>query len=284
MNTAVGLARLGEPVEFCGRLSTDRFGDQLRAHLSGNGVSLELATICHDPTSLAVVSLDDQQRASYTFHFDRTANFGWQPAELPPLESTDWLHVASLATVVEPGATVVRQWADRHAGPLSFDINVRPTVITDRGEYWARVEPWLELFGRHRAVVKASDEDIAALAEASGVLSAEEQTAGTVSPVEVMKRWQDRYGFAVAVVTLGPDGTWARTPETQPVRVAGRRVDVVDTVGAGDTFMAGFLAAYAGGAPLTAAVTQGVDAAAYVCTRQGPQPPSRAELAAFVGG
>lgn len=279
MNTAVGLARLGEAVEFCGRLSTDRFGEQLRAHLVGNGVGLALATVCGDPTSLAVVSLDEQRRASYTFHFDGTANFGWQAAELPELEPTCWLHVASLAAVIEPGAGIVREWANRHAGPMSFDINVRPTAIADPENYWRRVEPWLALLGRQGGVVKASDEDITVLAAASG------ETDGH-DPTIVMSRWQDRFGFATAVVTLGPDSAWARRADRpgDPVRISGRRVDVIDTVGAGDTFMAGFLAAHGQGGSVEKAVRHGVAAAAYVCAREGPQPPGRAELDASLDG
>lgn len=278
MNTAIGLARLGETVEFCGRLSADRFGEQLRSHLTTNGVGLALATVSEDPTSLAVVSLDDQHRASYAFHFDRTANFGWQAGELPGLDPADWLHVGSLATVVKPGAEVVRRWTDRHSGPMSFDINVRPTVIGDPRDYWRRVEPWLALIGAHQGVVKASDEDIAALSSVSGIPEGGD-------PLATMARWQDRYGFQVAVVTLGPDGAWARQAgrSGEPLRIAGRRVNVVDTVGAGDTFMAGFLAAFGGGAAsLEEAVRQGVTAAAYVCTRQGPQPPTRAQLGAML--
>lgn len=277
MNTAVGLARLGETVEFCGRLSTDPFGDQLRSHLKGAGVGLALATVSEDPTSLAVVSLDEEQRATYTFHFENTANFGWRAGDLPGLDRTDWLHVASLATVVGTGAAVLRTWADRHAGPMSFDINVRPTVIADPDEYWNRVEPWLALLGRHGGVVKASDEDITILAATSGEQDSDD-------PMAVMARWQDRFGFATGVVTLGPDGAWARDADRpdDPARVPGRAVRVVDTVGAGDTFMAASLAALAGGAGLEPAVWHGVAAAAYVCTRQGPQPPTRAQLGAFL--
>lgn len=279
MNTAVGLARLGETVEFCGRFSSDPFGSQLRSHLESNQVGLTLATVSADPTSLAVVSLDDEQRASYAFHFEQTANFGWRPGELPDLDRADWLHVASLATVVQPGAEVVRRWADQHAGPMSFDLNVRPTVIPDPEDYWHRIEPWLDLLGRHGGMVKASDEDIAILAAASGEPDADD-------PVTVMARWQDSFGFATGVVTLGADGAWARETDRpgEPVRIPGRHVRVIDTVGAGDTFMAGFLAALAGGADLASAVWHGVGAAAYVCTRQGPQPPTKAELDAFLHG
>lgn len=279
MNTAIGLARLGATVEFCGRLSTDPFGAQLRSHLEGNGVGLALATMSDEPTSLAVVSLDEEQRASYTFHIERTANFGWRPGELPDLARTDWLHIASLATVIQPGAAVLRRWVDRHGGPMSFDINVRPTVIADPVDYWNRVEPWLALLGSHGGVVKASDEDITVLAAASGESNPDD-------PVTVMSQWQDRFGFATGVVTVGSDGAWARDADGpgDPVRVAGRTVRVVDTVGAGDTFMAGFLAAFTSGARLRLAVRDGVAAAAYVCTRPGPQPPTRAELDAFLDG
>lgn len=181
---------------------------QLRSHLQGNGVGLALATLSAEPTSLAVVSLDAEQRASYTFHFERTANFGWRSEELPGLEHTDWLHVASLTTVVQPGGAVVRAWADRHIGPLSFDINVRPTVITEPDDYWHRVKPWLEMLGRHGGIVKASDEDVAILAAAPGEPDPDD-------PLAVMARWQDRFGFATGVVTLGPDGAWAEA--TRPV-------------------------------------------------------------------
>lgn len=273
MNTAVGLARLGEDVEFAGRLSTDRFGQQLQAHLRTNRVGLDLATLTTDPTSLAVVSLDESQKASYAFHFDRTANFGWRTEELPELASDAWLHIASLSTVVPPGSEPLLTWADAHAGPISFDINVRPSVILDPVEYWARVERWLALCGRHRGVVKASDDDIDFLAAASG---AEGQA------IEVMAQWAERFGFGLAVVTLGAEGAWAIPAGGEPLSVPGRVVPVVDTVGAGDTFMAGFLAGYAASGDLTHAMTEGVAAAAYVCTRQGPQPPTRIELDEFL--
>ena len=107
MNTAIGLARLGNPVEFLGRLGDDAFAGQLRRHLAANGVGTALAVDAPQPTSLAVVSLDEAGKASYTFHFAGTANFGWRADELPELGGDDWLHVASLVTVVGPGHTVL---------------------------------------------------------------------------------------------------------------------------------------------------------------------------------
>lgn len=272
MNTAVGLARLGESVQFAGRLSHDLFGQQLRAHLRTNGVGLELATLTGDPTSLAVVSLDQQQKASYAFYFEGTANFGWRTGELPALTPDQWVHVASLSTVVSPGAAVLLEWCDGHTGPMSLDINVRPSVIPDPHTYWTRVEPWLELLGRHSGVVKASDEDVAYLARASGA-------NGTAT--RVMAQWWERFGFSVGVVTMGPEGAYAINEQGAESFVPGRVVTVVDTVGAGDTFMAGFLAEFAHHADLRAALALGVSAGAYVCGKQGPQPPTRADLEAF---
>lgn len=272
MNTAVGLARLGESVQFAGRLSDDLFGRQLRAHLRANGVGLELATVTADPTSLAVVSLDQHRKASYAFHFDGTANFGWRAGELPALAGTQWLHVASLSTVIAPGAAVLLEWADGHSGPLSLDINVRPSVLPDPTEYWNRVAPWLDLLGRHRGVVKASDDDVDYLARASGAKG---------DAPEVMAQWRQRFGFAVGVVTLGAEGAYAIDRHGVEALVPGRAVAVVDTVGAGDTFMAGFLTEFARTQDVGAALAVGVSAGAYVCGKQGPQPPTRAELEAF---
>lgn len=272
VNTAIGLARLGERVGFVGRLSTDRFGRQLRAHLAGGGVGLAQTVDSDDPTPLAVVSLTADGSATYAFHFDRTAAFGWRAGELPEVDERAWLHVASLATVVDPGAGALLPWVDAHTGPLSFDINVRPSVITDMRAYWQRVEPWLEVLGRHGGVVRASDEDVACLAEGSG---------DDGVPEVVLGRWRERYGFGVAVMTFGPHGAWA-VDGSGEVRASGREVQVVDTVGAGDTFTAALLAEYARSGDLHAALDLGVAAGAYACTQRGAQPPTRAELEAFL--
>ena len=87
MNSAVALGRLGADTHFLGRLSSDSFGAQLRGHIEGAGVSLDLATESSQATSIAVVSLDAEGAASYTFHFAETANFGWQQDDLPALNS-----------------------------------------------------------------------------------------------------------------------------------------------------------------------------------------------------
>ena len=275
MNSAVALGKLGADTHFLGRLSKDAFGRQLRQHILEANVKLDLATEASQSTSIAVVSLDEQGVASYTFHFNDTANFGWQIDDLPELSSDDWLHIASLSCIVSPGAEVLLDWMRDVQAGVSYDINVRPTVITDPDVYWSKVQPWLRVVGRRQGIVKASDEDIKFLAkaEASGV----GQSGG--DPVELAGTWVEQYGLGLAVITLGPGGGVAIEPGGNITRVPGFPTTVVDTVGAGDTFMAGFLDGWVKlHLGLEGALERGAAAASIVCSRRGAQPPTSAEV------
>jgi fructokinase len=274
MNSAVALGKLGANTHFLGRLSRDAFGRQLRQHILEANVKLDLATESSQATSIAVVSLDEQGVASYTFHFNDTANFGWQIDDLPELPGDDWLHIASLSCIVSPGAEVLLDWMNDVKSGVSYDINVRPTVITDPDVYWSKVQPWLRVVGRRQGIVKASDEDIKFLAkaEASGG-----QNGG--DPVEAAAAWVEQYGLGLAVITLGPGGGVALEPGGNITRVPGFPTKVVDTVGAGDTFMAGFLDGWVKlDVGLEASLERGAAAASIVCSRRGPQPPTSAEV------
>jgi len=275
MNSAVALGKLGADVHFLGRLSRDAFGRQLRQHILEANVKLDLATESSQATSIAVVSLDELGVASYTFHFHDTANFGWQIDDLPELNGDDWLHIASLSCIVSPGAEVLLDWMrDLRAG-VSYDINVRPTVITDPDTYWGKVQPWLRLVGRRQGIVKASDEDIKFLAKASASGSAQSGT----DPLDLAGLWVEQYGLGLAVITLGPGGGVAVEPGGNITRVPGFPTKVVDTVGAGDTFMAGFLDGLVKlQLGLESSLERGAAAAAIVCSRRGAQPPTSAEV------
>src|SRR5512133_540308 len=273
MNSAVALGKLGADTHFLGRISRDAFGRQLRQHILEANVKLDFATESSQATSIAVVSLDEHGVASYTFHFNDTANFGWQVDDLPELSSDDWLHIASLSCVVSPGAEVLLDWMrDVHAG-VSYDINVRPTVITDPDAYWTKVQPWLRVVGRRQGIVKASDEDIRflAMAPSSGA------TERVVDPVELTGRWVDQYGLGLAVIAPGPGGGAAVETGGTITRVPGFTTKVIDTVGAGDTFMAGFLDGYVKRElGIEGSLARGSAAASIVCSRRGPQPPTSA--------
>lgn len=274
MNTAVALGNLGADVHFLGRLSRDAFGAQLRGHIEGAGVALDLATESSQPTSLAVVSLDAEGKASYTFHFTDTANFGWEEADLPRLTGDDWLHIASLACVVSPGSDVLLDWAHGLPSEISYDVNVRPTVITDPEEYWAKVRPWLRVVGQHKGILKASDEDIEFLAQVD---------SPGAGPLELMTAWVARYGIGLGVMTLGAGGAVAVGPDGSQTSTTGFPTTVVDTVGAGDTFMAGFLDGYVRHkVGLQASLVRGAAAASIICSRRGAQPPTAAEVDALI--
>jgi fructokinase len=275
MNSAVALGKLGADVHFLGRLSRDAFGRQLRQHILEANVKLDLATESSQATSIAVVSLDELGVASYTFHFHDTANFGWQIDDLPELNGDDWLHIASLSCIVSPGAEVLLDWMrDLRAG-VSYDINVRPTVITDPDTYWGKVQPWLRLVGRRQGIVKASDEDIKFLAKAAASGSAQSGT----DPLDLAGLWVEQYGLGLAVITLGPGGGVAVEPGGNITRVPGFPTKVVDTVGAGDTFMAGFLDGLVKlQLGLESSLERGAAAASIVCSRRGAQPPTSAEV------
>lgn len=280
MNTAIALARLGRPTAMCVRLGSDGFARQLADHLAGNHVSSQFIVHADAPTTMAIVSLDAEGRASYTFHFAGTSCFGWRPGEPPRLPDGAWLHLASIGTVVEPSASILRTWAvgqSGRLGGLSWDINVRPTVIPRPDDYWAVSEPWLRELGQVGAIVKASDEDIDFLALADGCPSGD--------PVGVAQAWVNEYGLAAVIITLGPDGAAAVLGDGSILTRPGRSVDVVDTVGAGDTFMAGFLDGCVEDPHRIAdALDRGIAAAAIVCGRRGANPPTAAEVDALLAG
>jgi fructokinase len=280
MNSAVALGKLGCDTHFLGRVSRDAFGRQLRQHILEANVTLDLATESSQATSIAVVSLDEQGVASYTFHFNDTANFGWQVEDLPVLNSDDWLHIASLSCVVSPGAEVLLDWMRDVKAGVSYDINVRPTVITDPDAYWSKVQPWLRAVGRRQGIVKASDEDIKFLAKAASSGAAESGAAESEGdPVGLAGRWVEQYGLGLGVITLGPGGGAAVEPGGNITRVPGFPTKVVDTVGAGDTFMAGFLDGYVKlQLGIEGSLERGAAAASIVCSRRGAQPPTSAEV------
>lgn len=275
-NTAMALALLGHDVEFIGVISSDEYGDLAREKFSRDGVGVVHVLDSPKPTSTAKVSIDETGTASYVFTIDGTATFdfdgGWLPN--PSRNKPQLLHIGSLASIVEPGAKALYEWAMKVAefAPVVFDPNVRPAYLSDRDRYRNSVEEWVSI----SSVVKASEDDLAWLYPQTDVIL-------------VAKDWIAN-GVQVVVVTKGAHGLVAITSE-EVVEVPGVHAEVVDTVGAGDTVGAVISKAIfenglenMRGEVLRRALDCAALAAAITCSRAGIQPPTKLELEAKRNG
>jgi fructokinase len=269
-NTAKALARLGHDVHFIDGISSDAYGQSARAELLRDGVNLDLALTSDKPTCTATVSLDAQGVASYEFLIDGTATFDFHSSWLPdPYRfQPQVLHIGTLVTVIEPGASALYDWAMQVAefAPIVFDPNIRPSVQPDRDLYEAAVEKWAAL----SAVIKVSDDDLAWLFPNQSI-------------DDVANRWIND-GVFLVVVTRGANGLVGFTADGR-VEVPGVKVDVADTVGAGDTVGAIVVEAMLShglvelrGDILQEVLARAAGAAAITCSRQGAQPPYKHEL------
>jgi fructokinase len=274
-NTAKALARLGHEVAFIDGISTDAYGVKARAELAADGVDLSLALTSDLPTAVAVVTLDADGGASYVFKLDKTATFDFNSSWLPDPSryKPQVLHIGTLATLVQPGADVLFDWALACAdfAPVVFDPNIRPQVLSDREKYVALVEKWIGI----SSVVKLSDDDFEWLYPGK-------------SPESIANQWLQG-GVALVVMTRGADGLVGYTSDGV-VEVAGEKVNVVDTVGAGDTVGAiivqglitdGLLNMR--GSVLKDVLHRAAVAAAITCSRAGAQPPYAHEIREKLG-
>jgi fructokinase len=226
-NLARALGRLGCAVRYRSPLSLDGWGRQLAAALDDSQV-VRTGGSSARPTSLAVVKVDATGQPDYAFYREGVADRELAPADVlrEGLAGASVFHVGSLALMPPDGTA----WRDLLAALpsrsicTSIDANMRPMVASDRAAYAALVGRTLGL----ARVVKVSDEDLRALGHQGGPLEAARGLLGAVTQV--------------VVLTLGQEGAWCLTREGECFQPA-PRVSVVDTVGAGDCFYAGFLAA-----------------------------------------
>ena len=269
-NTAKALARLGHDVHFIDGISSDAYGQSAREELLRDGVNLDLALASDKPTCTATVTLDAAGGASYEFLIDGTATFDFASSWLPdPYRyQPQVLHIGTLVTMIEPGASALYDWAMQVAelAPIVFDPNIRPSVQPDRDLYEAAVEKWAAL----SAVIKVSDDDLAWLFPGQAI-------------EDVVNRWIND-GVFLVVVTQGANGIMGYTSDGR-VEVPGVKVDVVDTVGAGDTVGAIVVEAMLAhglvelrGELLRGVLVRAAAAAAITCSRKGAQPPFKHEL------
>ena len=269
-NTAKALARLGFDTYFLDGISTDKYGVQARAELLSDGVKLDYALSSKNPTCLATVTLDENGSASYDFLIDGTATFEFNESWLPdPSHPPAVLHIGTLATIVEPGATNLFNWAKSVKAPLVFDPNIRSSVVGDRSRYQQIVEKWATI----SSVIKMSDDDLAWLYP--------EMDFRSVAENFINEKTQ------LVVITKGAGGIDGFTEDGE-VTVPGVKIDVVDTVGAGDTVGAILVEAIVKwgldnlvGATLELALNRAAAAAAITCSRAGANPPTLKELEGY---
>lgn len=267
-NTARACGRLGAPVAFVGAISTDRFGTMLASQLEADKVSTDLLPRVTMPTTLAAAELDERGTASYRFYIEGTS----APALLETPDVTPMvLFTGGLGLALHPMAeTVERMVAEAPDGCLVMvDVNCRPLIIPDRESYLRSVDRVIA----GADLVKVSDEDLAYIAPG-------------VDPIDTARALLD-LGPSAVLVTAGGGAVHVLTADgdaTVPVQ----RVEVVDTIGAGDSFGAGFLCWWlesgntvgdlASIGHLVPAVRAATVVAGIVCGRRGADPPWRRQL------
>jgi fructokinase len=277
-NTARTIGRLGQQVTFLGRISTDRFGQDLRANLKRDGVVEDGVIGTDDPTTLAVVEVDDRGIAKYHFYVEGTSAAGLTEVDAAAVVAAAGtaLHVGTLGLVMEPVGTTIERLVreSKRARLVMLDPNCRPSATQDPAAFRARIER----VARRADVVKVSEDDLRFLAPDD-------------PPDSMIDRLLE-LGVRVVLRTHGSDDVEIRTRSGRAT-VAVPEVQVVDTVGAGDAFGGGFLASWTGAGRgrddlanldlICDSVRLAVRVAALSCARPGADPPTLAELEAFPG-
>jgi fructokinase len=269
-NTAKALSKLGIDTQFIDGVSTDEYGQMAMDELVSAGVKLDHVKYSDKPTCLAIVSLSDSGSASYEFVIENTATFDFNSDWLPnpQTERPSLLHIGTLATVIEPGASVLFLWAQSVAkvAPIVFDPNIRPAVMNDREKYVMQVERWVSI----SSAVKVSDEDIKWLYPLFEI-------------DQVVNNWLAK-GPTLIVVTYGDKGLAGYRVE-EKVSVDAIKVVVADTVGAGDTVGAILVEAIVkdgldtlSGVKLEMMLKRAAKAAAITVSRSGANPPTLKEI------
>lgn len=280
MNVALGLARMGRPAAYLTKLGTDFFGRGLFDFIAREGIDTRLIVRADLPTTMAFVALGADGQPAYSFYANGAADRSLTPEELPAVlgDEVHAVHFGSISLVLEPTASTLVGLMRRESGRrvVSLDPNIRASLIADRAAYLQRFDAMLAL----SHLVKGSVEDVAWM-------------GGPAEAAATARAWSGD-GRRIAVVTDG--GTGATFAHRGAVGfMPAFAVDVIDTVGAGDTFQATMLArldemdalapqalATLDFAVLTEVVRFAAAAAAVTCTRRGADLPRRAEVESFL--
>jgi len=286
-NTAIAIGRLGAPVSFLGRFSTDFFGDALVSRLSENNVSCNLITRCERHSTLAFVKLEQGKEPQYVFYTEESADRSFSTEDLPPSlpPETSCILFGSISMTMEPVASTIetlifRAVKDVKRPVISFDPNIRPFMIRDKAAYIKSFEKWAAA----SVIVKISAADL-------------EFIYPGLAPDQALRKI-NAMGPALVIGTMGREGAAAllRRDDAGLVRADARAipVTVADTIGAGDTFHGAFLSwlehkgkmsrpaiMNMSEAELRDALFFANKAAAIVCSRRGADPPALQEVEDF---
>lgn len=259
-NVAMGLARLGHPTRLLTRIGRDARGERIAAHLAAERVGLLEESVTSAPTSTARAIIGADGAADYRFDID------WRVSEMLPAP-VDLVHAGSIALFLEPGGSSVLRLLGGLGGSalVTLDPNIRPSLLPSRRTALLR----FEAAARTADLVKLSDEDAAWLYPA-------------LSPEAAARRILD-LGPRIVAVTLGGRGALA-VHRTGVTRVPARAVEVVDTISAGDSFMASLasslleLGVEEAATALPDVLDRAARAAAIAVSVAGANPPRREQL------
>lgn len=275
-NTAIALGRLDVSAGLLSGISTDLLGMQLVEELHNANVSTDLLIRSARPTTLAFVELTDGH-AEYTFYDQNTAGRMIETSDLPDLpETISTIYFGGISLCGEPAASAyetlfLREATDR---VTMIDPNIRPSFIMDEAAYRARLDRMIAVAD----IVKVSDEDLDWIVQGDGTLETKNETL-------------HRMGAKVVIVTKGRGGASASVLGEKAIHVSVPNVTIVDTVGAGDTFNAGFLAKFSQMGSLSKSnihsanldkvkicLEYAVQVAAVTVSREGANPPFLKDL------
>lgn len=287
-NSVIAIGRLGASAAFLGRISVDFFGDMLVERLRDNGVSTQFIKRVEQNTTLAFVKLEAEKEPQYIFYTENSADRSLSAKDIPQSLPDD-LHgilFGSIAMAMEPAASTIEQFMhkqaerqDTNAPVLSLDPNVRPVLIKDKAAYCRRLERLFSIVD----IIKISSADMEYLYPD---LSHEQAIEKILA-----------FGPRLLVSTLGSEGSSAIGFRSDGTRFSAGApiipVTVVDTIGAGDTFHAALLSWFEMNHKLSRSALESLSeqelsdalafankAAAFVCSRQGAEPPVIQDLMA----
>jgi len=281
-NTSIAIGRLGVPVAFLGRLSTNFFGEMQITRLRQNNVKDNLLIRCGQNPVLAFIKVEEGREPEYAFYEEGTADRLLSPEELPAIPpDTTCIVFGSVSMAMEPIASTIENLIIKEAENkkvIAFDPNIRPIFIKDRDAYLKRFEKWAGI----STIVKISLEDF-------------EYILPNPDPQQALEKLISM-GTRLAIITLGPQGAIAMLKRDNASVIstsapAEKIPKVADTVGAGDTFHGAFLSwlemkdkmshnaiAALSENDLYEALVFANKAAAVVCTRHGAEPPALEEI------